>query len=117
MELQITKAAQEVLEKKIQPDEQLILDIEDGDGPFAESMVTCQLDTAFRLLLVKKDTTADLQLYSEVVDTVLGPVRMKKSAEMYLDDPTILDLEPNYNSLRLKGKSGLLKNNLQVVRK
>ncbi|HAQ6886472.1 TPA: iron-sulfur cluster biosynthesis family protein, partial [Enterococcus faecium] len=47
MKLEVTKEAQEVLKNKLEADDQLLLDIENGDGPFAESQVSCQLDTAF----------------------------------------------------------------------
>ncbi|MBO0482115.1 iron-sulfur cluster biosynthesis family protein [Candidatus Enterococcus courvalinii] len=117
MELIVTKEAQNWLESHREEDEQILLDLENGDGPFADSRITCQLDTAFRLILIKKQSTADLSLYSILVDTPLGPIRIKKSAEMYLDDPTTLALEPTYQSLQLKGPSGLLKGNLPVVRK
>lgn len=117
MKLEVTKEAQEVLKNKIEADDQILLDIENGDGPFAESQVSCQLDTAFRLILVKKDTQTDLSLYSVIADTPVGPVKIKDSAILYMDDPTTLALEPTYNSLQLKGPSGLRKGNLQVVRK
>lgn len=117
MELIVTKEAQNWLEKHREKDEQILLDLENGDGPFSDSRITCQLDTAFRLIFLKKESTADLSLYSILADTPLGPIRIKKSAEMYLDDPTTLALEPTYQSLQLKGPSGLLKGNLPVVRK
>ena len=34
---------------------------------------------------------------------------------MYMDDPTTIAVEPTYNSLQLKGPSGLLKGNLQML--
>lgn len=34
---------------------------------------------------------------------------------MYLDDPTTIAVEPTYKSLQLKGPSGLLKGNLQII--
>ncbi|MEQ3378930.1 iron-sulfur cluster biosynthesis family protein [Enterococcus lactis] len=117
MKLEVTKEAQEVLKNKLEADDQLLLDIENGDGPFAESQVSCQLDAAFRLIIVKKDTQTDLSLYSVVADTPVGPIKIKDSAILYMDDPSTLALEPTYNSLQLKGPSGLRKGNLQVVRK
>ncbi|EGP5124755.1 iron-sulfur cluster biosynthesis family protein [Enterococcus faecium] len=117
MKLEVTEEAQEVLKNKLEADDQLLLDIENGDGPFAESQVSCQLDTAFRLIIVKKDTQTDLSLYSVVADTPVGPIKIKDSAILYMDDPSTLALEPTYNSLQLKGPSGLRKGNLQVVRK
>ncbi|HGF7712750.1 TPA: iron-sulfur cluster biosynthesis family protein, partial [Enterococcus faecium] len=35
MKLEVTKEAQEVLKNKLEADDQLLLDIENGDGPFA----------------------------------------------------------------------------------
>lgn len=52
-----------------------------------------------------------------VGDKVVGPIKIKDSAILYMDDPSTLALEPTYNSLQLKGPSGLRKGNLQVVRK
>ena len=115
MELLLTDEAKEKLLAQQNEDEQLLLDIEDGDGPFADSRVTCQIDTSFRLILVKKETTKDLSLYSVQVETAVGPIYIKKSALMYLDDPTTIAVEPTYKSLQLKGPSGLLKGNLQII--
>lgn len=115
MEFIVSQEAEELLRGKISEDDQLLLDVEDGDGPFAYSRITCQIDTSFRLIIVNKDTTADLSLYSETAETVLGPIKIKKSALMYLDDPTTLAVEPTYKSLQLRGPSGLLKNNLQLI--
>ena len=115
MELLLTEEAKEKIQSQVNAEEQLLLDIEDGDGPFADTRVTCQIDTSFRLLIVKKDTDKDLSLYSETAETTVGPIRMKKSALMYMDDPTTIAVEPTYNSLQLKGTSGLLKGNLQML--
>lgn len=115
MELLLTEEAKEKIQSQVNAEEQLLLDIEDGDGPFADTRVTCQIDTSFRLLIVKKDTDKDLSLYSETAETTVGPIRMKKSALMYMDDPTTIAVEPTYNSLQLKGPSGLLKGNLQML--
>ncbi len=52
-----------------------------------------------------------------MADTPVGPIKIKDSAILYMDDPSTLALEPTYNSLQLKGPSGLRKGNLQVVRK
>ncbi len=117
MELIVTEEAKQKIQTQINPEDQLLLDIEDGDGPFVDSRITCQIDTSFRLLIVKKDTEKDLSLYSETAETAVGPIRMKKSALMYMDDPTTIAIEPTYNSLQLKGPSGLLKGNLQILRR
>lgn len=63
MKLEVTKEAQEVLKNKLEADDQLLLDIENGDGPFAESQVSCQLDTAFRLIIVKRYTNRSKSLF------------------------------------------------------
>lgn len=115
MELLITKEAQEKLQAQLNEDEQVLLDIEDGDGPFADSRITCQIDTSFRLIIVKKTIMKDLSLYTEKAETVLGPILIKNSALMYMDDPTTIAVEPTYKSLQLKGPSGLLKGNLQII--
>jgi len=115
MEFIVSKEAEELLRGKVNDNEQLLLDVEDGDGPFANSRITCQIDTSFRLIIVEKETSADLSLYSEVVDTQMGPIKIKKSALVYLDNPTTLAVEPTYKSLQLKGPGGIIKNNLQIV--
>ncbi|MEY8446649.1 iron-sulfur cluster biosynthesis family protein [Enterococcus ratti] len=116
MELLLTNEAKDMLQTQLNEKEQVLLDIEDGDGPFANSRITCQLDTSFRLLIVKKETTNDLSLYSEKVETTIGPIWIKRNALLYMDDPTTIAVEPTYKSLQLKGASGLLKGNLQIVR-
>lgn len=116
MELLLTEEAKKKLQNQINEGEQVLLDIEDGDGPFADSRVTCQLDTSFRLIIVKKNTTKDLSLYTEKVETPIGVILIKKSALIYMDNPTTIAVEPTYKSLQLKGASGLLKGNLQIMR-
>ncbi|EOH91417.1 iron-sulfur cluster biosynthesis family protein [Enterococcus villorum] len=115
MELLLTEEAKEKLQNQINEGEQVLFDIEDGDGPFADSRVTCQLDTSFRLIIVKKNTTKDLSLYTEKVKTPIGVIWIKKSALIYMDNPTTIAVEPTYKSLQLKGASGLLKGNLQIM--
>lgn len=41
MELLLTEEAKEKIQSQVNAEEQLLLDIEDGDGPFADTRVTC----------------------------------------------------------------------------
>lgn len=52
MELSISSEAQAVIQAKLKTGDRLLLDNEDGYGPFVDHAVSCQLNSGFRLLLV-----------------------------------------------------------------
>lgn len=117
MELQITQEVKEKIAAKRQTGDRIFLDFEDGDGPFAATGITCRLDLSFRLLLVAQDYPEEgLAVYDDTIETAIGAIRLKKSSEKYLEAETILAYNPTYNNIQLKGKSGVLADNVPIIR-
>lgn len=116
MKLVIDEAAKQRITQKMQPGDQLFLDFEDGAGPFNHSSLTCRLDLSFRVILVAEDyPVAGLAVYDETLPTTLGPVKLKKSSEVYLDPETQLIIS-GLGALQLKGPSGILADNIPILR-
>lgn len=118
MELIITEAAKTKIKNSLQSaDEQIFLDFEDGDGPFAATGLSCRLDLSFRLIIVPPKYPADgLAVYDETVASPFGPIKLKKSSLQYLDDKTTLTVNDVYQNLQLKGASGILADNIPILR-
>lgn len=70
MKLTFTPQAQQRLQKYLQPDSKLILDFDDGVGPFSK-LGNCSLDANFKLIIVKKTpnclilTPSSLQIWDQ----------------------------------------------------
>lgn len=117
MKLTITKEAQEKMTALCQDGDYLVLDFEDGQGPFVESGASCQLYPNYRLLFVpEKFSASELTIYDDQLETEAGLVYMKKSSEMFLDDQVILKVENAYQRLQLQSNSGVLVANLPMKR-
>ncbi|WP_270789157.1 iron-sulfur cluster biosynthesis family protein [Enterococcus diestrammenae] len=117
MKLTIDEAAKKRIAQKMQPSDHIYLDFEDGAGPFAHSSLTCRLDLSFRVLLVAADyPNKGLEVYDEILETTLGPVKLKKSSEVYLDPETQLVIGDGLGALQLKGPSGVLADNIPIIR-
>lgn len=84
------------------PNATVLLDFDDGVGPFSKVGV-CSLNQAFQLVIVDKDE--DIHDYNEKIVTELGDVYYKGYSDMYLDQVMQLKLNPQNMTLRLVGNS------------
>ena len=117
MKLSIETDVVEYIRNKMQAGDLIYLDFEDGDGPFANTGLSCRLDLSFRILLTPADyPVKGLEVYDETLVTALGPIKMKKSSACYLEDETQLVENKAMHTLQLKGKSGILATNIPVLR-
>ena len=117
MKLTIAKEVQEKITGLSQAGDRLVLDFEDGIGPFVEAGASCQFYPNFRLLFVPKEfPEAELAVYDDQLATELGPVYLKKSSEMLLDEDTQITIERAYQRVQLTAKSGILAANLPLKR-
>lgn len=117
MELKVTEEVQEKLRESMSPGDRLYLDFEDGDGPFANTGLTCRLDLSFRLILTPENyPQAGLEIYDQQFDTEVGAIKVKTSTLQYLDSETILAYNGSYRSLQLRGTSGLIADNIPILR-
>lgn len=117
MELNIEPAAIEKITPYVQPDDRLYLDFEDGVGPFPATEITCRLDIHFRLIIVPQSYPEEgLAIYDTPLTTPLGTIWLKQGAQVYLEEQTRLQVEPTYQRLQLVGNSGILANDVQLLR-
>ena len=116
MELTIDPKVVALIKKKRMPGDRMYLDFEDGDGPFANTGLSCRLDLSFRFIITPESYPATgLAVYNDSVETAVGPVRLKQSSEVYLDAKTRLVLGAT-GALQLKGASGILADNIPILR-
>ena len=110
MELRLTPAAQEFLQKQFQGNPAyLLLDYLDGDSPFNDQAIGCQLYDNYRLILLDQQHEAiNWDFYDLVLETELAPLHLKPKYEMLLDPHVVIDYDPRYLSLTMRGDSGIL---------
>ena len=92
MKLTFTPQAQQRLQKYLQPDSKLILDFDDGVGPFSK-LGNCSLDANFKLIIVSKD--AKLPDFNAQLDSNLGPIWYKDYTASQLDEKNGSPFQPN----------------------
>ncbi|WP_303754071.1 iron-sulfur cluster biosynthesis family protein [Enterococcus sp. S86.2] len=117
MKLSIDTEVVKLIRDKMQPGDLVYLDFEDGDGPFANTGLSCRLDLSFRIIITPADYPAvGLNVYNETLITDIGPLKIKKSSERYLEENTRLVVNQTLQTLQLKGDSGILANNIPILR-
>jgi len=97
MRIEITKQAQAKLQKYVDAGKKILLDLDDGFGRFSGEG-NCALLTKFRIIIVGTD--ADLSDYPYELDSDIGSIYFKSSAEDFLD--------ANGMNLRVDPKTQLL---------
>lgn len=110
MFLTITQAAQSRLQPKLGSDTHLILDFNDGVGPYSDA-ATCTLDVAFNLVLTSEPVPAD---FDTQLSSDLGTVYVKGYAVNQLDSALTLDVD-KYLRYKLSGPSGTLDPNVTLI--
>ncbi len=100
------------------PNERILLDHEDGQGPFVDHAISCQLNPNFSLLFVDQTyTDAELSDYKLKIETNIGPIFLKESATRLLDQDNRLVIEPTYKRVQLKSDGGILVQDIAFVKK
>ena len=112
MYLTFTDKAQERLQRYLGKDKKIILDYDDGVGPFS-AMGNCSLDVNFKLVFVDKDM--DLPDFDAHFDSNLGPVYYKGFDKPQYAEEMTLDFNKNFFTLPLKSPMGMLTDNVEVV--
>ncbi|WP_179393952.1 iron-sulfur cluster biosynthesis family protein [Lacticaseibacillus absianus] len=109
-ELTMTPEAQEKISDWLPADRALVLDLDDGVGPFSKAGV-CSLDVSFRLLAVPRDDLA--APYTETVSSPVGPVHIKDYTANYFTEAPRLALQGS--RLALSNNTGLVDSNVERV--
>lgn len=111
MQLTISETVVEMIHEKMREDTRLVLDFDDGVGPFSKQGI-CSLNTAFQLVLARPDQITNE--FDASLTSNLGTVAIKGYAIEQLDPAMTLTRDVNYNFV-LSGQSGLLDNHLQLI--
>lgn len=112
MELRVTQAAQERLARYLSPDKKLVLDFDDGVGPFS-ALGSCGLDVNFKLVFVPKDQ--ELPDFDASFSSNIGEVFYKGYAKPQYAETMKLDFNPNFFTMPLSSPNGTLTDNVEVV--
>ncbi|WP_225744764.1 iron-sulfur cluster biosynthesis family protein [Marinilactibacillus sp. Marseille-P9653] len=107
MELVITPSAQKKLTNILENHSgKLSLHYhEDFQGSYA-----CSIRGVFQLKI-----TENISETVESLDTHLGPIYVEPENKQFLDEDPSIDFREDMNTFQLKGRSGLLLDNLRVV--
>lgn len=110
MKIVFSDAAKERVERDLEPNKALVLDFDDGVGPFSDE-ATCTLDVAFNLIVVDPEKIS--KDFDEMVPSNLGQVYVKGYAINQLDENASIDLD-KYLRFQLKGDSGMIDPNMSL---
>ena len=112
MKLTFTPQAQQRLQKYLQPDSKLILDFDDGVGPFSK-LGNCSLDANFKLIIVSKD--AKLPDFNAQLDSILGPIWYKDYTASQLDEKMEVRFNQTYFTMPLVSEQRTMTDNLEFL--
>lgn len=115
MELTFTPAAQKRLAKYLDDGSQkrLILDFDDGVGPFSD-IGDCSLGVNFKLILLDVDKELPKDFDAHFISN-LGNVYYKSYTKSQYAEHMKLDFEANYFTMPLKSDFETLCDNVEVV--
>lgn len=112
MKLTFTPQALQRLQKYLQPDSKLILDFDDGVGPFSK-LGNCSLDANFKLIIVNQD--ASLPDFNAQLDSNLRPVWYKDYTAPQLDEKMEVRFNQTYFTMPLVSEQRTMTDNLEFL--
>jgi len=112
MKIEITEQAQAKLEKYVEADKKILLDLDDGFGRYSDEG-TCALLTKFRILVLDED--ADLSDYSVHLESPLGTIYFKDSAKDFLDDGMSLKVDPKTQLLVFSNTKEIIDKSVNII--
>jgi len=98
MNITFTDQAIERLQRYELSSKKMLLDFDDGVGPFS-AVGSCSLDGDYRLILVKEDL--DTPDYNEKITSNLGDVFIKDHTAVQFDDEMEVRFNPRYFTMPL----------------
>ena len=112
MNITFTDQAIERLQRYELSSKKMLLDFDDGVGPFS-AVGSCSLDGDYRLILVKEDL--DTPDYNEKITSNLGDVFIKDHTAVQFDDEMEVRFNPRYFTMPLVSPKRVLTDNLEVL--
>lgn len=112
--LTVTDGALERIKSHIQPGKKIVLDFDDGVGPFS-ALGNCSLDAHYRLIFVNAD--ADLPDFDEKIQSNIGDIFIKSElyANVQFENQMELRFDRHSFTLPLVSAKGMLTENVEVV--
>lgn len=112
--LKVTAGALARIKPHLQPDKKIVLDFDDGVGPFS-ALGNCSLDAHYRLIFVNAD--ADLPDFDEKIQSNIGDVFIKSElyANVQFENQMELRFDRHNFTLPLVSAKGMLTENVEVV--
>lgn len=112
--LTVTDAALNRIKKYLSPDKQIVLDFDDGVGPFS-AIGNCSLDANYRLIFANKDV--DLPDFDEKVSSNIGDIYIKSElyANIQFEDHMEIRFDPQHFTMPLVSPTKTLTDNIEVV--
>ena len=112
MNITFTDQAIERLQRYELSSKKMLLDFDDGVGPFS-AVGSCSLDGDYRLILDKEDL--DTPDYNEKITSNLGDVFIKDHTAVQFDDGMEVRFNPRYFTMPLVSPKRVLTDNLEVL--
>lgn len=113
-QLTVTDAALDRIKKYLSPDKKIVLDFDDGVGPFS-AIGNCSLDANYRLIFVNKDV--DTPDFDEKVSSNIGDIYIKSEAyaNVQFENQMELRFDPKHFTMPLVSPTKILTDNVEVV--
>ncbi|MFD1418162.1 iron-sulfur cluster biosynthesis family protein [Companilactobacillus keshanensis] len=112
MKIELTSEAKSKLQSYVDADKKIILDLDDGLGRFSGEG-DCALITKFRIIAVSDDE--DLSDYKITLDSDLGKIYYKQSAEDFLDNGLKLEVNPKTQLLVFKNENEIIDSSVNII--
>lgn len=112
MKLTFTPQAQQRLQKYLQPNSKLILDFDDGVGPFSK-LGNCSLDANFKLIIVSQ--SVNLPDFNAQLTSNLGSVWYKDYTASQLDEKMEVRFNQTYFTMPLVSEQRTMTDNLELL--
>lgn len=112
MKLTFTTETIERLDKYVAKDKQILLDFEDGVGPFS-AVGSCSLDGGYRLIFIDKGLS--MKDFDTQINSNLGLVKIKGESRAQFDDQMKIRFNRHLFTLPLVSDRRTLTENVEVV--
>jgi len=112
MKIELTNEAKNKLQSYVDAGKKVILDLDDGFGRFSGEG-DCALITKFRIIVVSANE--DLSDYPIQLDSSIGEIYYKQSAEDFLDDGLKLEVNPKTQMLIFKNTKEIIDSSVNII--
>jgi len=112
MKIEVTEQVKAKLQKYLNEDKRILLDLDDGFGHLSDEG-TCALLTKFRIIAV--DSDEDLSDYTVHLDSNIGTIYFKDSAKDFLDDGMSLKVDPKTQLIIFSNNKEIIDKSVNVI--